>query len=348
MLAAYATVQSCGIPILLITHSREVHIGPHPTTSQWILLGILVGALPLATTVGWLVSRLPHRRVRGLVGIVATVVAAITGSFNAGTFQLPSVAIIVALVLILTGLGVGSVLGWAVKMMLSHLATVGALAVRALPVVLLTALVFFNTYVWLMAGEIKNDRLSLAILFLFSIAAAFVISTTVEKVRPMLQSSTVAPENSGMLADTPFATLPDAPYATGPGQPLKRTERLNVVFLLAASQLVEILVVASVTGAIYLILGLIVLTPELLKEWTHTDPGTLTVLGATFPAPGALIHMCLFLSALTFMYISARAVDDAEYRKMFLDPLIDDLRVALIARNRYRSNIAPAEEFDAT
>jgi hypothetical protein len=56
-----------------------------------------------------------------------------------------------------------------------------------------------------------------------------------------------------------------------------------VVFLLAASQLVEILVVASVTGTIYLILGLIVLTPELLKEWTHTDPGTLTVLGATFP-----------------------------------------------------------------
>jgi hypothetical protein len=33
---------------------------------------------------------------------------------------------------------------------------------------------------------------------------------------------------------------------------------------------------------------------------------------------------------------------------MFLDPLIDDLRVALSACNRYSSNIAPTEEFDAT
>jgi hypothetical protein len=32
---------------------------------------------------------------------------------------------------------------------------------------------------------------------------------------------------------------------------------------------------------------------------------------------------------------------------MFLDPLIDDLRIALIARNRYRSNIAPADDVDA-
>ena len=44
-----------------------------------------------------------------------------------------------------------------------------------------------------------------------------------------------------------------------------------MVFVLAASQLVQILVVAVVTATIYLILGLIVLTPALLKEWTHND-----------------------------------------------------------------------------
>ena len=93
-----------------------------------------------------------------------------------------------AVLLILTGCGVGSVLGWAVRMTLSHLATVGALAVRALPVVLLTALVFFNTYVWLMAATINGTRLVLAMAFLVGIAAAFVISATVERVRPMLRS----------------------------------------------------------------------------------------------------------------------------------------------------------------
>ena len=45
--------------------------------------------------------------------------------------------------------------------------------------------------------------------------------------------------------------------------------------------------------------------------------------------PDSLIHMCLFLGALTFMYVSARAVGDGDYRTMFLDPLIDDLHTTL-------------------
>lgn len=95
-----------------------------------------------------------------------------------------------------------------------------------------------------------------------------------------------------------------------------------------------------VTAAIYLVLGLIVLDPPLLNEWTHAYKDTATVLGFTVPVPHALVHMSLFLGALTFMYISARAAGDAEYRSTFLDPLIEDLHTALIARSRYRG--APA------
>lgn len=75
-------------------------------------------------------------------------------------------------------------------MTLEHLATVGTLAVRALPIVLLTALVFFNTYVWLMAANINGERLTLAMVFLLAIAGAFVVSKTVERVRPLLRSTT--------------------------------------------------------------------------------------------------------------------------------------------------------------
>ena len=125
---------------------------------------------------------------------------------------------------------------------------------------------------------------------------------------------------------------------------MKKSERLNVVFVLATSQLAQILVVAVVTTAIYLILGLIIMSPSLLNEWTHSYVSTATVLGWTLPVPDSLIHMCLFLGALTFMYISARAASDAEYRSTFLDPLIDDLHTTLIARNRYRSAIAASTE----
>ncbi len=110
----------------------------------------------------------------------------------------------------------------------------------------------------------------------------------------------------------------------------------------------QILAVAVVTTAIYLILGLIVLTPELLNEWTHTYKSGATVLGFTLPVPDSLIHMTLFLGALTFMYISARAAGYAEYRSTFLDPLIDDLRTTLVVRNRYRGAAAVASDVDDT
>jgi hypothetical protein len=332
MLAAYAALQACVLAVYSIVGGGDIEITGQPTPAEWVVLVIVALTLPLMALTGWLVSRLRSGRTRTAVATISVAVVACVSTIVSGLGQLLQEAVVAVVVLILTGCGAGAVVGWAVRMMLSHFAMVGALAVRALPVVLLTALVFFNTYVWLMAATISGDRLGLAMAFLVSIAAAFVISATVERVRPMLQSTTVLPKDTERLADTPFAAMPDA--LAGP--PLKKAERLNVVFVLATSQLAQILVVAVVTTTIYLILGLIILSPSLLNEWTHTYTSTATVLGWTLPVSDSLIHMCLFLGALTFMYISARAAGDAEYRSTFLDPLIDDLHTALIARNRYR------------
>jgi len=347
ILAAYGTLQACILPIYLITGGHDVAITGEPTTSQLIVLAIIGLALPLMAIVGWLVSRSRSGRTRAGIATIAVVTVACVAATVGGATDLAQGAVVVAAVLILTGCGVGSVVGWAVRMMLSHLATVGALVVRALPVVLLTALVFFNTYVWLMAATISGNRLGLAMAFLVSIAAAFVMSATRERVKPMLQSTAALPndpKDTERLADTPFATLPDAADCA----PLKRAERLNVIFVLATSQLAQIVVVAVVTATIYLILGVIILDPSLLNEWTHTYKSTATVLGFTLPVPDSLIHMTLFLGALTFMYVSARAAGDAEYRSTFLDPLIDDLHTTLIARNRYRGAVATACDVDAT
>lgn len=328
MLAAYAALQACVLAVYLITGGHDVEISGEPTTLELAVLILLALALPSMAVVGWLVSRSRSRKTRTAIATLSVLLVACVGVTVGDVIQ---EAVVVAVVLILTGSGIGSILGWAVRMMLSHFATVGALAVRALPVVLLTALVFFNTYVWLMAATISGNRLALAMAFLVAIAAAFVNSATRERVRPMLQSATVPRDEPEKLAGTPFAGMPNV----SEGAPLKKSERLNVVFVLAVSQLAQIMVVAAVTTAIYLILGLIVLSPELLNQWTHTYKSSATVFGFTLPVPDSLIHMTLFLGALTFMYISARAAGDAEYRSTFLDPLIDDLDTTLVARNRY-------------
>jgi hypothetical protein len=293
--------------------------------------------------VGWLVSRISTRRNRALAATLAMIIVGIVIVIETGPSHLSNAVSAALIFMLLTGCGVGSVVGWSVRMMLSHLTMIGGLAVRALPVVLLTTLVFFNTYVWLMSARISGDRLALTMFFLIAIAAAFVVSATVERVRPMLRSP---PKDSESLSGTPFEAMPDPPSTPA----LSWAERINVVFVLAVSQLAQITVVATLTAGIYVILGMIVLTPALLKEWAHTTDNNATVLGLTVPVPDSLVHLCLFLGALTFMYISARAAGDDDYRSTFVDPLIDDVHAALAARNRYRTwmSSTPPTVVDAT
>jgi hypothetical protein len=123
------------------------------------------------------------------------------------------------------------------------------------------------------------------------------------------------------------------------GDPLRGGERANVIFVVMASQITQIATVAIVTAAIFFVMGLLVLSPEVLATWTGSGTDQGTWFGMTLPVPQALIHVTMFLGALTFMYVSARSVGDGEYRKAFLDPLVDDLRLNLVARNRYRAHV---------
>jgi hypothetical protein len=162
----------------------------------------------------------------------------------------------------------------------------------------------------------------------------FVISGVFEQAKPLLESATASARHAERLVGTPFEEMsePSDP------DPLTKGEWLNVVFILAATQIAQILMVAVVTATVFFALGLIVLSPELLAAWTRNGSTDGQLLGMTLPIPQPLIHVTLFLAALTFMYISARAVGDGEYRSRFLDPAIDDLKLTLLARNRYRNN----------
>jgi hypothetical protein len=339
-LAAFAVFMVNSALVVLITGKHTIDIDGQPTRAEWFILGLLVVVLPVAALVGWLVSRIRTVRGRTVAATVALVVAVVGGILGGPSprilADLVFEVIVIAIVLALTTSGAGSILGWAIRMTLENLALAGTLFVRALPVVLLTVLVFFNTYVWLMASIVSRFRLWLALLFLGVIAVAFVASATVDRVRPMLSASRQPGGDDGRLAGTPFETMADP--AEGP--PLSRAERWNVVFVLATSQVLQVGMVAVVAALIFFVLGLILLSPQLLAEWTRNGSSDGQLLGMTLPVPQSLIQISMFLGAMTFMYVSARAVGDADYRSRFLDPLIDDLRLTLIARNRYRAAVS--------
>jgi hypothetical protein len=340
VLAGFAVFMANSALVVAVTGRHTIDINGHPTRTEWFVLALLVLVLPIAVLVGWLVSRIPTVPGRTVAATVATTVAVAGGVLGGPSprilVDLIFEAIVIAAILALTACGAGSILGWAVQMTTSNLAAAGSMVTRALPLLLLTILVFFNSPVWLMAATVSRPRLWLALAFLTAIAAVFVVSVSRDRVKPMLHSDEPAHDHSVRLAGTPFETMPDPASA----RPLSRVERLNVMFVVAASLLSQILIIAAMTSLLFLILGLILLSPELLAAWTRNGSSDGTVLGMTIPVPDSLIQITFFLGALTFMYISARTVSDGDYRTRFFDPLIDDLRLTLTARNRYRAALS--------
>ncbi|MFI5508448.1 hypothetical protein ACIA48_13325 [Mycobacterium sp. NPDC051804] len=339
-LAAFAVFMINSAVVVEITGKHTINIAGEPTRTEWFVLGLLVLVLPVAVVVGSLVARISTVRVRTIAAAVS-VVAGLIGGIIGGPS--PSVladvifeGVVIASILAMTASGLGSILAWTARKTFSHLTAIGTLMIRALPVLLLTFLVFFNSPVWLMASSISRGRLWLALIFLSLIAATFVVAVTTDRFKPVIEAPDATAVRNAQLDDTPFSAMPDPPQT----QPLNRAERLNVMFVLAVSQLAHILVVAIATALIFLVLGLILLSPELLAAWTRNEGSSDgTFLGMTIPVPDALIQVTMFLGALTFMYVSAKSAGDGEYRTQFLDPLSDELRLTLVARGRYRAAV---------
>ena len=326
--------------VVIVTGKHTIDIDGHPTRTEWFVLALLILVLPVAVLVGWLVSRISTVRGRTVAAAVAVTVATVGTVFGGPSprilADLVFEGVVIAVIVALTACGAGSILAWAVEMTTTNLAAVGSMVTRALPMLLLTILVFFNSPVWLMASTVSRPRLWLALSFLMVIAAVFVVSVTRDRVKPMLDSGDPPERHAEQLKDTPFETMPEPASV----RPISRIERLNIMFVVAASQLSQILIVAAMTGLLFMILGLILLSPQLLAAWTRNGRSDGSLLGMTIPVPDSLIQITFFLGALTFMYISARSASDAEYRTRFFDPLIDDVRLTLTARNRYRAAVA--------
>jgi hypothetical protein len=339
-LAGFAVMMANSALVVAMTGQHTIDIDGHPTRTEWFVLALLIFVLPIAALVGWLVSRISTVRGRTVAATVAVSIAIVGGILGGPSprvlVDLIIEGVVFAAIFALTACGAGSIMSWAAQMTMSNLAAAGSLVTRALPLLLLTFLVFFNSPVWLMAATISRSRLWLALTFLVVIAAAFVLTVTADRVKPIVETGDPGDDQSVRLEGTPFETMPDPASVRA----LSRTERLNVMFVVAASQLSQIFIIAAMVGLLFLILGLILLSPELLAAWTRNGSSDGTFLGMTIPVPDSLIQISLFLSALTFMYISSRTVSDAEYRTRFFDPLIDDLRLTLRARNRYRAAVS--------
>lgn len=331
-LTAWAVLMLLSLVVTIASGDQDIDIDDDPTMSQWTALGVLV-FIPIAMALaGYGAGRINTTGGRWLASAGAVVVGVCSdwpGDDVAGVLRDIAVDLsVVAGILIVTGTGVGSILGWSARVAVGQLRSAGRLVVRALPVVLLTVLVFFNSVVWAIASNLGASRMALLVGFLALIAMGFLVSGISDHLRAADGST----GHEG-LADTPFATMPQVAESG----PLSRGERANLLLVATISQVTQMVILAAITGAVFFAMGLIVLNPVVSEKLTG-GAGTQSVwFDVTLPVSVAHLHVTALLAALTFMYVSARAVGDSEYRRDFLDPLLADMELAVAARHRYRA-----------
>lgn len=120
----------------------------------------------------------------------------------------------------------------------------------------------------------------------------------------------------------------------GPLQPvsLNGRQKRNLLVVLATRQLVQAAVVGLALFAFFIVLGLIVVTPRTAEQWIGAPPVFSTPLPTV---PVSLLHNATLFAAFGSMYFAVISMTDADHRREFFAPIIDEIERVLAVRAVY-------------
>jgi hypothetical protein len=242
------------------------------------------------------------------------------------------------LMLFAVWVGAGSMLAWGLRKAVSELGTVGRMATKALPLLVLVVIfAFFSTEMWQIASELPRWRLWLVVALFAVLAVLFMAARLDEELRKMINtvSADEEPDLAGVLRNTPLESAVDGVPTETP--PLTRRERVNISLVLFVAQLLQILVLAVLVFCLLIALGALAVHANVIDAWLGTGASKLkgSLFGVKLPLPHALVQVSLFLAAFSGLYFAASAATDQHYREAFFEPLLADVRVSLAARKVY-------------
>ena len=114
--------------------------------------------------------------------------------------------------------------------------------------------------------------------------------------------------------------------------PLNGRQVRNLLLMLATRQLVQAAFVGVALFTFFLILGLVVVTPETAEQWIGAEP----VRSALLPGvPVALLCSATLLSGFGSMYFAVTSMSDADHRRQFFAPILDEVERMLAVRAVY-------------
>lgn len=324
---------------------------------RWVLLGVVI-AVTLATwvTISVFVRRLPRFSPAATTAILAGYAAmpitvpllqlAVDGDITlpgAHTLGILSFVVFFAAVFgatyLVTTYGLGALLRQAIQHAIYDLRNSVHVLGRALPVLLfVTLFLFFTSELWQLMNQLAWWRLALVVALFGAVtvlAAAARLRDEIGRVEQDLSPPILAAACKG----TPLAGVVPAE----PVRPvtLNGRQKRNLLLLLATRQLVQALVIGLALFAVFVLLGLIVVTPVTAEQWIGATP----VISPLLPGvPVALLSNATLLAAFGSMYFAVTSMSDADHRKQFFAPIIDEIERTLAVRAVYlvvRENTQP-------
>lgn len=322
--------------------------GEDPDYGYAIRLGVIAAVLVAAPFALYLLHRSDStlgqagRRTAALLVMAIFVVVmpvTVSGWSAAAAAEAPAFVAITVLAIWLTYVGFGSIAGWAFRFAWVQLGALGTLMSRALPLLMLTVVVYFTGELWQLASRMTRQRLWQVIGFLALVALIFVVTTIRDEVRALREDRAEQDDPAGLLEGTPLAVTPGTSI---PRTALSRAEQINVVAVMVVSQAIQVVFFTAGLFAFFLALGVIAIPDDVAVLWASEEtcpvglpPCAGTWFGIHIPIPQTVVHTSLFVAVLSGLYFTVSTSVDPLYRQRFFEPLIADVAVSLAGRDAY-------------
>jgi len=259
--------------------------------------------------------------------------AVATAIFNLG---------VVGVVYLAAGYGVVSMTRWAIGRLGRQIGDLFRLLVRALPLLLLfVTFLFINAEVWQVSATLTGPFFWATLGLFFVVGTLFIVTRLPREVGELADFESDDDVLAAAVA-TPAAAL-GRPVGLQSTPALSRREWANVGLVVLFSQGIQVLVVAALIAAFFVVFGTLAVRPDVTAAWTGATPHVLADLefwGRAVPITEELLRVSGFLGAFSGLYFTVVAVTDQTYREEFHHEVVAEVREAFAVRAVYRAALS--------
>lgn len=239
----------------------------------------------------------------------------------------------------MTYTGIGSIVLWAFRFAWVQLGALGTLMSRALPLLMLTVVVYFTGELWQLAARMTRERLWQTIGFLALVAILFMVTTIRDEVKALRDDRAGQTDPAHLLEGTPLAA---STARAAERSPLSFAEQVNVVAVMVVAQAIQVVLFTAGLFVFFVALGIVAVPDDVAVLWSAEQtcpvgepPCAGTWFGINVPIAQTIVHVSLFVAVLSGLYFTVSTSVDPIYRERFFDPLISDVAVSLAGRDAY-------------